>query len=58
MIGIQEKIFTDLHQIINELIPAEHIDPTLKAYELEGWVLRQKFQIAKIRKSDLRKFEV
>lgn len=47
-------------QIIETLPKAHHLDPDLQKYDLEGWVLRQGTQIAKIRKTDLKRltFEV
>ena len=41
--------------IISRLESATHNEDALKPYELEGFVLRQGSQIAKIRKSDLKK---
>lgn len=49
------KKFKDVAELIMFLQNAEHQDPMLNQYELEGWVVRQGNKIAKIRKSDLKK---
>jgi len=52
---------TPLHgveDIINRLLDARHIDLKLYEFELEGWVIRQREEIAKIRKTDLEKLSV
>lgn len=50
-------IVNGIDAIINWLSYAVYWDKTLLEYEVEGWVIRQKDQIAKIRKSDLKKIE-
>lgn len=44
--------------IISRLENATHSDEALKPYELEGFVLRQGNQIAKIRKTDLKRVDI
>lgn len=55
--NIQKSFHRGICQLIDELSAATHADPTLTDYELEGWVLRQGEDIAKIRKSDLEKIQ-
>lgn len=47
-----------VEQIIELLPKARHLDPDLQQYDLEGWVLRQGNQIAKIRKKDLKRIDI
>lgn len=57
IVGHSAMRFTGVKQIIQLLEPANHFDPSLATYPLEGWVLRQGGQIAKIRKADLQKIQ-
>jgi len=54
LVGFQYRTFSHVSEIVDLLAQATHIDPLLGQYELEGWVLRQQDQIAKIRKADLK----
>jgi len=54
IVGNITRKFSGVEEIINTLPNARHEDEDLIDYELEGWVLRQENQIAKIRKDDLR----
>jgi len=55
IVGYTYKKLSGVKEIIETLPEAKHIDSELQEYELEGWVLRQGKQIAKIRKTDLKK---
>ncbi len=57
IVGMHQKLFKNVDSIIEDLLTANYTDPTLRKFEFEGWVLRQGYQIAKIRKSDLKKLE-
>lgn len=54
LVGYQYRKVSSISEIVEILAQATHIDPLLAPYDLEGWVLRQQDQIAKIRKADLR----
>ena len=54
IVGNISRKFSEVEEIIDSLSNALHEDEDLRDYELEGWVLRQGEQIAKIRKNDLR----
>jgi hypothetical protein len=53
IVGFRYQKFSGVAEFVSTLPQAVHIDSLLKEYELEGWVIRQKDQIAKIRKADL-----
>lgn len=53
IVGHEYAQFSGVEEVIEHLSNAVHIDKNLRDYELEGWVLRQGDQIAKIRKADL-----
>lgn len=53
VVGHTTRTFHGIAEIIAALPDAQHRDPDLSQFELEGWVIRQGDQIAKIRKKDL-----
>ncbi len=57
-VGYDLRHFDDIFELLASFKNAEHIDPELKPFILEGWVIRQGDQIAKIRKADLRKLSI
>ena len=55
IVGNVTRKFKGVEGIIDSLPEAVHEDEDLWDYDLEGWVLRQANQIAKIRKNDLKR---
>lgn len=55
IVGNITRTFKGVKKIIDSLPNAFHEGEDLRDYELEGWVLRQGNQIAKIRKKDLKR---
>jgi len=58
IVGHAVRRFSDLSQLLMTFTMSEHIAPELKSFVLEGWVIRQEDEIAKIRKDDLHKMFV
>ena len=58
LVGYKLVQYHGIQDIIKWLQDARHADLKLYEFELEGWVIRQREEIAKIRKSDLEKLLV
>ena len=58
LVGSVTRKFKGVNEIIEALPDARHEDEDLMDYELEGWVLRQGSNVAKIRKSDLNRLDI